>query len=73
MPEKEKFPVVMRMAGIRPENLRGYEAHSQRRGGDLGHVDPNRTPLNRRLLGPENWASLALAEIEEMRVENFAN
>ena len=69
---EEKFAIVMRMAGIRPENLIGYEVHRQRRGGDLGHVDDARSHLNRRLIGPENWADLALAEIAEMRLENFA-
>lgn len=71
--EEKKFAIVMRMAGIRPENLIGYEVHRQRRGGDLGHVDDARSHLNRRLIGPENWADLALAEIAEMRLENFAN
>lgn len=71
--EEKKFAIVMRMAGIRPENLMGYEVHRQRRGGDLGHVDEARSHLNRRLIGPENWADLALGEIEEMRLENFAN
>lgn len=71
--EEKKFAIVMRMAGIRPENLVGYECHRQRRGGDIGHVDDARSHLNRRLIGPENWASHALAEIEEMRLENFAN
>lgn len=70
---EKKFAIVMRMAGIRPENLIGYELHRQRRGGDLGHVDDARSHLNRRLIGPENWADLALAEIAEMRLENFAN
>lgn len=69
---EKKFAIVVRMAGIRPENLIGYEVHRQRRGGDLGHVDDARSHLNRRLIGHENWADLALAEIEEMRLENFA-
>lgn len=73
MPEEEPFAIVMRMAGLRPENLIGYEFHRQRRGGDQSNIDPTRSHLNRRLIGPENWADLALAEIAEMRLENFAN
>ena len=73
MPEEEPFAIVMRMAGLRPENLIGYEFHRQRRGGDQSNIDPTRSHLNRRLIGAEDWASIALAEIREMQTENFAN
>lgn len=67
-----KHPVVLRFEGMSPEDLAGYEAHRTRRGGDLGHVDRAWSPLNRRLIGPEDWAQRALAEIAEMRAANFA-
>ena len=73
MPEDEPFAIAMRMAGLRPENLIGYEFHRQRRGGDQSNIDPMRSHLNRRLIGDEDWASTALAEIREMQAENFAN
>ena len=73
MPEAAGSPIVMRMEGLWPGNLAGYESHRGRKGGDLGHVDPARSHMNRRLIGTENWAEMALAEIEEMRVQNFAN
>ena len=67
------YPVVMRFAGLYPHQLAGYEAHRLRKGGDLSHVDRSRTKLNDKpLIGPENWAELALAEIREMTIENFA-
>ncbi|MCP4207562.1 MAG: hypothetical protein GY767_11010, partial [Shimia sp.] len=68
-----RHPVVLRMEGLFPADLAGYERHRTRKGGDLGHVDETRSPLNRRLIGAEDWAQRALAEIAEMRVENFAN
>ncbi len=68
-----RHPVVLRMAGLFPADLARYEAHRTRKGGDLGHVDETRSPLNRRLIGGEDWAQRAIEEIAEMRAENFAN
>ncbi|WP_270733113.1 plasmid recombination protein [Shimia sp. Alg240-R146] len=68
----KQHPVVLRMEGLFPADLAGYERHRTRKGGDLGHVDETRSGLNRRLIGEEDWAQRALAEIAEMRVENFA-
>ncbi len=67
-----RHPVVLRMEGLFPADLAGYEQHRTRKGGDLGHVDETRSNLNRRLIGGEDWAQHALKEIEDMRVENFA-
>ncbi|TCP58396.1 hypothetical protein EV663_1297 [Rhodovulum bhavnagarense] len=69
---RDAFPVVLRFEGLHPEDLGGYEAHRLRKGGDLGHVDRTRSQLNRRLIGEADWAEQALAEIAEMRAENFA-
>ncbi len=62
-------PVVMRMQGLWPRDVAGYERHRTRRGGDLGHVDPSRSGLNRRLIGKKAWAQEAWNEIGEMRRE----
>ncbi len=67
-----RHPVVLRMEGLFPADLAGYERHRRRKGGDLGHVDETRSNLNRRLIGGEDWAQRAIAEIDDMRVENFA-
>ena len=64
-------PVVARAEGMRPESLAGYEAHRSRRGGDTGHVDRDRSHLNRCLIGEVDWAAKAAAEIAAMREENF--
>lgn len=70
---KTAYPVVLRFEGLYPHHLAGYEAHRLRKGGDLGHVDRARTKLNGPpLIGPEDWAARALAEIREMTTENFA-
>ncbi|WP_370232725.1 plasmid recombination protein, partial [Salipiger bermudensis] len=56
-----------------PKDLGGYEGHRHRKGGDLGHVDRERSKLNRQLIGSEDWAAMALAEIDDMRTGNFAS
>lgn len=67
----KKYPVVLRFEGMDPSDIGGYEAHRTRRGGDLGHVDPNK-PAPRRLIGSATWAQEALAEIQLMKIETFA-
>lgn len=71
MPGKE-YPVVLRFEGMMPADLAGYEAHRLRKGGDLGHVDRQRSGLNNRLLGPTDWAKQAQHEINQMAQEAFA-
>jgi len=66
------YAVVLRFEGLYPHHIAGYEAHRTRKGGDLGHVDETRSGLNKRLIGEEDWAAQALAEIREMTSENFA-
>ena len=70
--KQEPYRVVMRMAGMRPEQMAGYEMHRRRGGGDMSHIDPSRSHLNRRLIGPADWAQRAWEEIAEMRAENHA-
>lgn len=69
---EKRYPVVLRFEGLHPSDLGGYEAHRMRKGGDLGHVDRERGGRNRRLIGEEDWAAQALAEIDTIRSENFA-
>jgi hypothetical protein len=52
-----EYAVVMRMEGMFPKDIGGFERHRIRKGGDLGHVDPSRAHLNRRLIGKETCAS----------------
>ena len=67
------YPVVLRFEGLYPHQLAGYESHRLRKGGDLSHIDRSRTKLNGPpLIGSEDWAARALAEIREMTAENFA-
>jgi len=70
---EKKYPVVLRMAGLFPADLSGFECHRTRKGGDLGHVDAKRSHLNRRLIGSEDWSREVREEIQEMAQENFAN
>ncbi|SFQ44391.1 hypothetical protein SAMN05421853_1063 [Roseivivax halotolerans] len=73
MTETTGTPVVLRMAGLWPKDLGGYEGHRTRKGGDLGHVDKARSKDNRRLLGSEGWAREVQDEVREMATENFAD
>ncbi|SLN69276.1 Plasmid recombination enzyme [Roseivivax jejudonensis] len=66
-------PVVLRMQGLFPKDLGGYEGHRTRKGGDLGHVDRERSTLNRRLIGSEDWAKTVRTEIEDMALDNHTD
>lgn len=69
----KRHPVVLRFEGMRPEQLARYIMHLKRNGGDLDHVDKARSHLNKRLIGEEDWAEKALAEIDDMRMHNYAD
>ncbi|KAF0674473.1 plasmid recombination protein [Profundibacterium mesophilum] len=69
----QEFAVVCRFQGLFPADLGGYEKHRTRNGGDLGHVNPSRSLLNRRVIGEANWAARTTAMIEDMKAENFAD
>lgn len=68
---QQEHPVVMRMQGLWPENIGGFEKHRKREGGDTGHVDRSRSALNERLIGLEGWAQFVHREIQRMRLANF--
>ncbi|WP_340108455.1 plasmid recombination protein [Pikeienuella sp. HZG-20] len=68
-----EHPVVLRFAGMFPADLGGYETHRTRKGGDLGHVNPNPPRPNRVLIGPRDWAARARAMIDKMKTENYAD
>jgi hypothetical protein len=70
-PDAPLDPVVLRFEGMFPDDLKGYEAHGARKGGDLGHVDASRSTLNKRLIGKATWAADAFEEITRMKQENF--
>jgi hypothetical protein len=67
-----QHPVVLRFEGMFPDQLDGYEGHRQRIRGDDGNIVRERSHLNRLLIGDEDWAETTRAEVEEMRLENFA-
>ena len=65
-------PIVLRFQGLRPEQLSRFELHRLRKQMDGYEFEPHRTRFNKLLIGSETWAKEALAEIDEMRMENFA-
>jgi len=58
-------PVVLRFQGLWAENVTGFEKQRSRGGGDLGHVDSVLAPVNRRLLGQDDWAQTLWNDIED--------
>ncbi|MEC7795576.1 MAG: plasmid recombination protein [Pseudomonadota bacterium] len=66
------YPIVLRMQGVWPQNIGGYEKHRLRLGGDLGHIDPSKSEANTQIIGDDDWAALCLHEIEDMRLSNHA-
>lgn len=68
-----QHPIVLRFEGLRPEQLSRFELHRLRKQKDRNEADPRRTRLNKLLIGSETWAEHTLAEIDAMRMDNFAN
>lgn len=71
--QSDLYPVVCRFEGMHPSDLKRYEMHRKRLGGDIGHVDLKRSKLNTRLIGKEDWADRALDLLEARKAENFAD
>lgn len=67
----EKYRVVLRMRGMFPSDIAGYEAHRLRKRGDTEHVDKSRSLLNKPIIGNDDWAAQALEKIEEIKLQNF--
>lgn len=65
------YPVVLRMEAMWPQDLRSYQMHAERRGGDCRHVDASRTGLNRVFVGAPDWVAETLAGIEVLRHDNL--
>lgn len=65
------YRVVLRMRGMFPKDIAGYEAHRLRKGGDISHIDKTRSHLNKTFIGGETWAAEALERIQEVRLQNF--
>lgn len=64
-------PIVLRFVELFPAQLAGYAMHGKRQGGDLSHIDGDRSHLNRLLIGGTDWRQKALSEIDAMRHENL--
>ncbi|UOA33316.1 hypothetical protein DSM110093_03141 [Sulfitobacter sp. DSM 110093] len=69
--KQDMYRVVLRMRGMFPKDLAGYEAHRLRKGGDLSHIDKSRSHLNQTFIGSETWAADASERIKEIRLQNF--
>lgn len=65
------FRIVGRMRGFWPGLVSRYEQHRLRKGGEVAHIDPTRTHLNRVLIGGEDWAATTLDRVETIRATNY--
>lgn len=63
--------VVLRFAEMLPAAISRYEMHRKRSGGDLTHIDAGRSSRNQLLIGDEQWAAKAIAEIQTIKEKNF--
>lgn len=68
--ERKEYPIILRMQGLRPDNMGGFEKHRPRQGGDLGHVNETRSKLSERVICEESWRQLCHHAIREMRLAN---
>jgi Plasmid recombination enzyme len=66
-----KPPIVLRFAGLHPNDLGRFEMHDKRSGGDLSHVDNEASALNEQLFGADDWTKCLLAEVEDAKRHNL--
>ena len=70
--EHDQYPVVFRLASVRPAQLAGIARHARRTCGDRDHVDEARSHLNRILVGGKDWDANLRAEIVGAAEANLA-
>jgi hypothetical protein len=71
--QSQLYPVVCRLEGMHPSDIKRYEFHRQRLGGDIGHVQTRQSRPNKLLIGKEDWADRALDLLDARKAENFAD
>lgn len=69
----EVRPIVLRFANLHPGDLGKFKMHDQRKGGDLSHVDTDRTADNRIEFGEATWIEDLRAEVVEASRQNLRN
>lgn len=65
-------PVVLRFAELFPSALARYAMHAARKGGNLDHIDPERSGSNRLLIGGPDWRVKLEQEIASATATNLA-
>ncbi|WP_304951458.1 plasmid recombination protein [Sulfitobacter sp.] len=69
--QEQKHPVVFGMRPLWPGQLARVEMHQTRTGGDLSHINPERTHLNQFLIGNENWREYVTEGLRRVSELNF--
>ena len=66
------YPIVLRFAGLHPNDLGRFGMHDKRQGGDLSHVDATLSDLNEEFLAGPKWKDVIQAEVREARQNNLS-
>jgi hypothetical protein len=68
---KKQYSVVLRFRGLYPHQLRRLKMHGDRKGGDLVHIDTERSKQNEILIGSECWIEDLEAAIASASASNL--
>jgi hypothetical protein len=69
--QEHKHPVVFGMRPLWPGQLARVEMHQTRTGGDLSHINAERTHLNQFLIGSEDWREEVTEELRRVSELNL--
>lgn len=69
--QEQKHPVVFGMRPLWPGQLARVEMHQTRTGGDLSHINPERTHLNQFLIGSEDWREQVTEDLRKVSELNL--
>lgn len=69
--QEQKHPVVFGMRPLWPGQLARVEMHQTRTGGDLSHINAERTHLNAFLIGNEDWRDEVTEDLRKVSELNL--
>ncbi|WP_435259838.1 hypothetical protein ACSBLW_08790 [Thioclava sp. FR2] len=61
----------MRFRGLYPHQLKRFKMHGDRKGGDLSHIDVEKSGFNQILIGSQTWIEDLNAEIQAVSAINL--
>lgn len=69
--KENSYPVVLRFRGLYPHQLGRLKMHGDRKGGDLSHIDFEKSGLNQILMCTDTWIEDLKAEIQSVAACNL--